>query len=641
MTALLALRPAAAVSLKEATGALFAASDGNGQVQLLWFPPAGRWPGGGWRVLDASGKVLAEQVTAGESETLEALSAQDADNVRKLRDILGKAVKPEDTQLVYGFLGARALSDWNYAQALGLARSFKVPPGRRSYVVEGLENGKPSGVRLTSTALDSAVATPLASAPRDLRAEPSAAGVALYWTPAPANRLLPVIAYQAERDGAAVTEKPVVRGVSRNDKLPALVDHNAPPETELSYRVYAVDLFGRRSEPATVKVFAADVRALEPPLEFSVKAGNGEATLNWKGGANPHTTGYVLERSFLPDGPYEVLTPRGIPTRTEQYVDKGLRGGTLYHYRIRAMNTRGDLGVPSRVATAQPAGVRPASVGGLRAEAGRSRVHLSWQALDTPVAGYFVERTPQGKDAWIRLNPKVRPETGYDDYFGLERAGGFAYRVVAVGFDNQESRPGNVVEVVLPDTQPPAAPLITGIGGQNGKVVGQFVPVGNAEVQQFLIVRSSAPDDPGIVIGDPLPGGARSFEDDFVEAGQTLLYRVVAVDQDGNRSEVGKAVAVRVGAREIAPAARPEVAYGAEPFPHAVIRFAVAPDNLATVIQYRAGAQGPWVVLAGPISGNGEATQANLPAGTLAYRAVYQAVNGMQGKPSEEVVLAR
>ncbi|HET7831423.1 MAG TPA: hypothetical protein VFK88_00510, partial [Gallionella sp.] len=148
-------------------------------------------------------------------------------------------------------------------------------------------------------------------------------------------------------------------------------------------------------------------------------------------------------------------------------------------------------------------------------------------------------------------------------------------------------------------------------------------------------------DDPGVVIGDPLPGDARSFEDDFVDAGQTLLYQVVAVDGNGNRSNPGDAVAVRVGAREIAPAAKPEVAFSREPFPHAVVRFTAAPDELGTVIQYRAGEQGPWTVLAGPITGSGEATQANVPAGTVRYRAVYQSSTGMQGKPSEETALVR
>ncbi len=641
VTTVLVLRTAAAVSLKEATGALFAASDGKGQVQLLWFPPAGRWPAGGWRVVDTAGNVLAEQIMPGETEALAALSAKDAEDVRKLREVLAKAVQPADTQLIYGFLGARALSDWNYARALGLARAFKVPAGRRSYVVEGIDGGKPSGVKLTSQAVDSAVPTPLAPAPRDLRAEPASSGVALFWTPVPADRQLPVIAYQAERDGATVTDAPVVRGVRWDARSPALLDRNAPLETELTYRVFAVDLFGRRSAPATVKVFAADLKALEPPLDFAAKAGNGEVTLRWKRNANPHTTGYILERAFLNDGPYETITPRGLAANTEQYTDPGLRGGTVYHYRIRAMNTRGDLGVPSRIAVAQPAGAQPPGVAGLKAEVGRSRIHLTWQSLDVPLAGYFVERAAQGTEVWTRLHPRVRPETFYDDYFGQERGGGFSYRIVAVGFDNQESRPGNVVEVVLPDTTPPPAPRITGITGANGKVTLQFAPTGEGTaVRQFLVVRAAAPDDPGVVIGDPLSGDARSFEDDFVDAGQTLLYRMVAVDGNGNRSNPSEAVAVRVGAREIAPAAKPEVAFSREPFPHAVIRFAAAPDELGTVIQYRAG-EGPWTVLAGPVTGSGEATQANVPAGTVRYRAVYQSPTGMQGKPSEETALVR
>jgi hypothetical protein len=40
---LLAVRCAIA---QQANGAMFAVSDGKGQISLLWFPPASQWPGG-------------------------------------------------------------------------------------------------------------------------------------------------------------------------------------------------------------------------------------------------------------------------------------------------------------------------------------------------------------------------------------------------------------------------------------------------------------------------------------------------------------------------------------------------------------------------------------------------------------------
>ncbi|MFA5241099.1 MAG: fibronectin type III domain-containing protein [Sulfuricella sp.] len=640
MLALLLAGPAWAVDAKDATGGMFAASDGKGEVRLWWFPPVGRWPAGGWRLLDAaSGQVLAERIAPGEAEALAALPQKDAESVRQLQDVLAKASKPEDVNLVYGLLGARAMADWPYARALGL--NWVLPqaaPGKRAYRVLGLErNGKPGNVSFTSSPVDGAVASPLAAAPVELKATAQEGGVALYWSPARAERNLPVIAYVVERDETLVTLKPLVRGLRWNVLQPALLDRNAPLENELTYRVFAVDALGRRSEPASVKLFAADFRALEPPFEFNAAADRDEVTLRWKGSGNPHTAGYVIERAYLHDGPYETLTPQGLRADVARHTDRNLRPGTAYYYRMRAMGPRGDLGNPSRVVMVQTAGRQaPPAVSGLKAEVGRTRVHLAWEPVSAAVAGYFIERRGEGEDQWLRLNGLVRPEPFYDDYYGPGRSGEFRYRIVAVGYDNQESRPGRDVSAALPDTVPPPAPHITSVDGSNGKVTLGFAPAGREEdTEQFLVLRALAPREPALVLGDPLPRKARSFEDTLVEAGKVYWYQLVALDKSGNRSDPGSAVAVRVGNAEIPPARKPEVTRVSEPFPHALVRFAAPPAGLEVVIQFKTAAADAWIVLAGPVAEGGEATHANLPRGRSEYRAVYQAANGVQGKPSE------
>ncbi len=646
LLALLLAAPSWAVDARDAKGGMFTASDGKGEVRLWWFPPVGRWPAGGWRLTDASsGQVLAERIAPGAAEALAALPQKDTEGVRQLQDVLAKASKPEDMNLVYGLLGARAMADWPYARALGLGWVLpQAAAGKRSYKVIGLDrSGKPGNVSFTSALVDGAVASPLAAAPVELKATAQEGGVALYWSPAPVDRNLPVIAYVVERDDALVTSKPLVRGLRWNALQPALVDRNAPLENELTYRVYAVDVLGRRSEAASVKLFAADLKALEPPFEFNAAANREEVNLRWKGSGNPHTAGYVIERAYLYDGPYEALTPKGLRADVVSHTDQNLRPGTAYYYRMRAMGPRGDLGTPSRVVMAQISGRQaPPAASGMKADVGRTRVHLAWEPVSAAVAGYFIERRGDGEDQWLRLNGLVRPEPFYDDYFGLGRSGEFRYRIVAVGYDNQESRPGREVTAILPDTVPPPAPHITAIDGSNGKVKLDFAPAGREEdSEQFLVLRAISAREPGLVLGDPLPRKARSFEDAQVEAGKVYWYQLVALDKSGNRSDLGSAVAVRVGNQEIPAARKPEVQRLSEPFPHALIRFSAPPAGLGAVIQFRTSASDAWIVLAGPVAEGGEATHANLPRGKSEYRVVYQAANGVQGKPSEVVEIAQ
>lgn len=638
--ACLLVRPAGAVSPKEATGAVFAAADGRGEVRLVWFPPLGKWPAGGWQVQDGTGRVLVERVAMAAPEAVQRLAEKDREAVAKLPAALRQVSAPQDAGLLYGMVGARAMGDWDYARAVGLAWALADARGRQSYRLVGLDgNGRPAGVVLNSAPIDAALATPLPPAPAMLRAEATAAGVALYWQPVAGDRLRPVLAYHVERDGAAVTAAPLVRAARWPLMTPALVDREAPREAELTYRVQAVDAFGRRGVAAEVRVYAADLAARQPPLAFAARAGADEVQLSW--GRCRQCAGYVVERSLLPEGPFEALTPDGLDADTASYVDRKLRPGTAYVYRLRAMGPQGDLGPPSRTAVAQPLGdAVPPRVEGLRAEAGRTRVHLAWQPVAAAVAGYFVERRSEGGEAWARLTPRPQPEPFYDDYAVAADGGRLGYRVSAVGHDSRIGRPSGEAAVDLPDRLAPPPPHITRIDGAGGRVRIEFAPAGAAEdSRQFLVLRGETPAAE-VVLGEPLAAPARQYEDGYVEAGRSYWYRLVAVDGQGNRSEPGPAVVVRVGSPALPRPPRPVVEFQAEPFPHALVRHGEPPPGLAALLQYRVAGQ-PWVILAGPSETAGETGQANLPAGAIEYRLVYRAADGGEGEPSEAVMLPR
>lgn len=646
---LLIVSSAWSVNPNQAKGGLLAASDGKGQIYLFWLPPLGKWPAGGWRVEDDKGQVLIARVAAAEPETLKEVSAEDAKNIRQFQEGL-RSAKPENMALLYGLAGARAMSDPGFARALGVSRTLSnVPPGPRSYKVVGLDgNGQPNDVVLPSASVDSAVLTPLPPAPPNLRAEARKDGVALFWAPVPTDRKLPVASYFVERDSAgqmnvAVTPKPLILGLRWKLEVPTLTDDKAPGETDVTYRVSSVDLFGRKSAPAIVQLFVPDLAALAPPLNVRAAQQPGKVTVEWSPGDNPHTAGYIVERAYLHGGPYVAITPQALPARGGSYVDTSVRGGSAYFYRIRAMGPRGDLGDPSTVAKAQPVSTqKPPRPQGLVADAGTTRVRLSWPPVAFPVAGYVVERRAEGATNWTRLSSRVNPEPLYDDYFGLNTSGKLSYHVIAIGFDNQESEASNVVEADIPDTAPPGAPSIVRADGAGGKVVLALAPaLPEAKTQQFLVLRGGSNEDPGLVIGDPLPGTARQFEDSGVAAGGDYWYRVVAVAANGTRSAPSRAVVVRVGNAELPAPPQPTAEYQAKPFPQVKLHFPAPPEGLSIVVQRRSGTDGSWLTLTGP-STAADAVDANPPsAGDLSYRIVYRSDNDSQGPPSPEVRVPR
>jgi hypothetical protein len=315
---------------------------------------------------------------------------------------------------------------------------------------------------------------------------------------------------------------------------------------------------------------------------------------------------------------------------------------------------------------AQPANPgKPPKVAGLVAEAGQTRVRLTWQPVSFPVAGYFVERrgavssgaasavatsasSPEAMTPanWVRLNPHVTPEPLYDDYFGQASDTKFEYRIVAIAFDNGEGPASDPTTVALPNLTLPEAPTITGATGAEGKVLLSFSPALPEErTAQFLVLRGGSPDDLGVVIGDPLPGSARQFQDLYVAAGESYWYRLVALDKAGNRSDPTAPVAVRVGSPTIPKPETPAVQFASKPYPKVTLQFAKAPAGLAVVLERQSAQSGAgigsgWIRIAGPVQDQTTLSD-NAPPETrpLLYRLSYISADGKVGPASDAVTV--
>jgi len=647
---LLAVRNSAA---QEAPGAIFATSDGNGQVSLLWFPPPSQWPAGGWKLSDSSGKVLAPRIAIADPTALQSLSVEDADAIRRLSDVLAKPAATPQRKQLFNIIGLRAMTDPSYARALGIYWTLnKVAPGSHSYKVEGLDStGMPTGLQLTSPEVDGNTATALPPAPEGVQVKSDERGVALFWSPPAENRQLPAIAYAVERDGggqtnAVVTAKPVIPGVRWDARIPLLLDRNAPPNDMLTYRIFSVDVFGRRSAPTSIRIFFPDFHALEPPQPVTARADVGKIVVSWPAEQKSNLAGYLVERAFLYDGPYEALSAQALAPATAQYEDNTVQGGTTYYYRVRAVSSRGDLGEPSSASAAQAKnpGVPP-KVEGLTADSGQTRIRLTWKPVAVPVAGYFVERREvtgtANAERWVRLNAGVTPEPLYDDPLGLASDITMEYQIVAVAFDNAEGSPSNSVQVVIADRSIPEPPSITASNGADGKSQFDFLPASPTERSaQFLVLRSGREGDLGVVIGDPLPGNARHFTDQYVRPGERYWYRLVAVGKNGNRSDPTRPIAIRVGSPQLAAPPAPTVKYTSDPYPHFVLQFQMPPAGLSLIVERQEQNDAGWIRIAGPMATD-NATDNKVPSsGEVGYRIAYNSSDGKVGPPSPVVKIA-
>jgi chitodextrinase len=623
-------------------GQVLAAADGKGQVQLFWTPVASAWPAGGWRIVDGQNNVIADRIVPASPDAMKALSEEGQALVRKLVAGLVSVDSNKQSKSL-GWAALYSMSNPDFARAMGLACTLvQVAPGPHQYNILGLSAaGTPNGLTLTSSIVNTSTATPLPPSPTNVTAKITSQGVALYWTPA-VDRMnnIPVIAYWVERDGyGKLTNWPHVVGATWKPEMPAYVDTSAPGEEEHDYSVYSVDVFGRTSAAATVHILIPDLKARLALGGLTATAGDNKVALQWKASDNTNVAGYIVERAQLYGGPYETITQTALARTVTTYEDAGLMGGATYYYRVRTMDARGELGVVSQSVPCRPANaVKPPAPTKLQLVVGSSRVRATWQPVQFPVAGYFVERQAKGDTRWTRLNARPLREALYDDYIG-ETYGTMMYRIVAVGTDNKVSDAGEVEQATLDDPTLPSEPTITLIDGAGGKVVLKFRANGlQARTTQFLVMRSSDAEDEGLVVGDPVPAANAQFTDDGVEAGEHYWYRVVALDAAGNRSDPSAAAVVRVGAPAIPKPAAPSVRLIGQPFPSAEISFAQPAAHLSVMVQVRRQPNGSWMTLAGPIQDQTPVIDTNIQPGSHnAYRIVYRAANRQYGAPSDTV----
>lgn len=632
---LLCLVLATAAHAAGSTTQLYMASDGAGGVRLLWWIPPERWRPGGFRLEDDQGNVLRAQIGPGsDEEAMQQLSEADRKQVLQLEN--SSAAGAKDSSIL---LGIQTLGNWQFARALGLASEQQGLAERPTgFVIRGLgRDGKPDGSYLESKPIDLARATPLHTPPVELRGENGTAGVTLYWR-RPAHHLLPILAYRIERssdEGSIdLTPEPLVLGSGWTAEKPAFVDSAPPLEREVNYLVTAIDVLGRPGPPAELSLFVADRSALQAPAGIEAHARDDKIEISWQANPSPNTTGYVVERSPLLGGPYEVLTPKGITAKQTRYSDTPPPRASALYYRVRAIDPRGEVGEPGNAVLARLVADPPPAPSRIRAEAGHTRARLSWDPVPG-AEGYQVERRTDGGE-WQALGNLLIREPRLDDPFAPVDGLRLEYRVSAVAWGDATGPASKPVKVEIPDTLPPQPPAIVAAESENGSVLLRFHPAApEQQTRQMLVLRGGA-EDPGLVIGDPLPGDSREWRDSWVLPGETYWYRLVALDAAGNRSDAGEPVRVRVANARIPQPARPEAAFREQPFRHVRLRFHTPPDDYQVIVQ-RAIDANHWQALSGPQGGE-EAVDADPPTnGKARYRLLYRAANGAFGPGSDTV----
>ena len=301
------------------------------------------------------------------------------------------------------------------------------------------------------------------------------------------------------------------------------------------------------SRPINVTVI--DTTAPAVPQNLAATSGDSSASLSWNANGEGDLSHYVIYQSvssgFTPS-PSDSIVSVGEPNTSTTAL--GLTNGTAYYFKMTAVDTSGNYSGYSLEASATPVNINPPAMPtGLIATAGDSSVILIWDANgEGDIAHYVVYQsttpgfTPLPVDS---VGTVVEPTTSIT-LSGLLIGTTYYFKIAAIDDGANKSVFSAEVSATPININPPAAPggfaatpgdsSISLIWNTNGEgdlsyyVVYQSTTTGFTPTASDSLARVDSPDT-SLMISN-------------LANGTTYFYRIVAVDDSGNRSDLSAQV---------------------------------------------------------------------------------------------------
>jgi fibronectin type 3 domain-containing protein len=268
--------------------------------------------------------------------------------------------------------------------------------------------------------------------------------------------------------------------------------------------------------------------------------------LRWDASPEAEVAGYVVERSPNADGPFSYIATLGERFRTV-YVDQGrdlapkrklgfasggLAHSETYYYRVRAFDRGGRIAAASASVVSGTTAATPAPPGGLQAYSHLPRrVALRWLPANDPnVSGYVVSRSPSPSGTYAELaRIEGRHQTVYIDR-ELPDLGVFYYRVASIDATEGVGDPSGVERAVTKGEPLPPTGLRVAVQTIGANTLAWDANV-ETDLRGYRVLRKRRDaKDPELVA--ELGASATQATDSTVVPGETISYRVVALDSD-------------------------------------------------------------------------------------------------------------
>lgn len=350
-----------------------------------------------------------------------------------------------------------------------------------------------------------------------------------------------------------------------NDALAAeglalrLVDRNVKIGERYIYRVYLADPDPTYRVDTGYLVIDVEARTpLPPPLDVEAEGRDGRVVLSWKESPSLAYSGYRVYRAepgsqnyqLLTLTPVVALTPIGARDRVEpSYHDTTIVNYRRYNYRITGVSPFAEESDPAEVTQyGRDLTAPPMPHIGKPMQIGPKDVRITWEMPNSSadLNGFVVARSYNADNGFVALmqDPLSKGSREYVDRSAGE--GDVFYKVGAVDTAGNVS-PSLVAHVIVIDSAPPAPPRgLTGTIDTNGIVQLRWQLGPEDDIIGYRVLWANDPTHEftqrtNIPIKDTFFVDTISLK----TLTQYVYYRVAALDERKNHSEMSEMLAIR------------------------------------------------------------------------------------------------
>lgn len=290
----------------------------------------------------------------------------------------------------------------------------------------------------------------------------STTGMTVSWT-APTNCTMTTTEVQRSTSGAFAGEETTI--YSSTPKT-SHADSGLSSGTKYWYRVRYQSDSGDWGSYVTSSSYAQTLFGAPTSLSFSGQT-TSSITISWSApSGNGVITGYKVERSTDNSSWSTVIADTGSST-TSYTNNSGLSSGTLYYYRISAINASG-TGTASSSSSTYTVPSAPTSLSAIGSS--ETSIDLSWSAPSGTVTGYKIEReSPVGGGFSTIVSNTGTTLTTYSDT-GLSLGTQYNYRVSAINVGGTSSASNTSAAYTITTYSTPPTGLVASTNSSATKI---------------------------------------------------------------------------------------------------------------------------------------------------------------------------